>query len=72
MGVIHSCPTKLFMSPQMKEIGCKEALYWAFPMPIASGKTYCCHIEKACRHMWRMATGLDNAGLNATSDSTLS
>ena len=52
------CPTKL------KEIGCKGASYWAFLMPTASRKTSCRHILKACRHMWRMATGLDNADLD--------
>ena len=34
-------------------------------------KTSCRHIEKACRHMWRMATVLDNAALNRQSQKML-
>ena len=33
-------------------------------MPTASQKPSCRHNLKACRHMWRMATGRDNAALH--------
>jgi len=50
----------------MEKYAIKQSFSQYFDYETVSGKPSCRHIYMACRHMWRMATGLDNTGLEDT------
>ena len=62
------CPTKLFhvATIEKNKPYSTEAFHRYFPMETSSGKASYRQILKASCHMWRMVTGLDNAGLETS------